>query len=376
MKYYLCCSMILFSLLANAASVKKEMNQAFQSLLKLVPFLTDESKFVARKNSVKIGENLRELESALKKIKHEDKLKADVFFPSMQLLDKNLKDANLAFSLGQKRYAYEKMRTLTAGCIDCHTRLPDSETSSYQEGLNQIEISKFEDSYNLGIGQMIVRQYVDAKNSFTRVLDDRILSKQFQDLLPPLRQILTIELKVKQDPVNMLAIVDHYKKIQGLRVDDKELLKHWESRLKFWAREKHFTGGQGLEDEKDVKKIITEKLEPLLEKPIKGDGEVDYLISAGLLSQYSFKNPESKMAPEILYWLGMIDKYLSEKGYFSTGAYLFKECVFRYPASEVARGCLQNYKDSLLKFSTKGAKLEKEIQAELRELEERIEKKK
>ena len=59
-----------------------------------------------------------------------------------------------------------------------HTRLPSNHSSSFHDGSRLINKSLFTDPYNLGVAQLIVRQYPDAKASFSLALDEGIVKKQ------------------------------------------------------------------------------------------------------------------------------------------------------------------------------------------------------
>ena len=160
-----------------------QMNKAFIVLADLIPFITDRNKFMIKENESSISAKIGELQNAFKTAKHDTLLKGDLFAPSYALINEHLADSVTAFKQGNKDYAHWRLKETTSLCIDCHTRMPPSHASSFQNGELTIDKSKFENIYNLGIAQLIVRRYVDAKETFIRNIDEKLITKDYRDLI-------------------------------------------------------------------------------------------------------------------------------------------------------------------------------------------------
>jgi hypothetical protein len=352
-----------------------QMNKAFIALSDLIPLITDRDQFMEKKNEKLISGKIEELKSAIITAKHDSLIKEDLFAPSYTLINENIAGSHEAFKLGNKDYAHWRLKEITSLCIDCHTRMPISHASSFQNGELTIDETKFENIYNLGIAQLIVRRYTDAKGSFTRSIQDKLIKKEIKDLILPFKQILLIDAKVYKNPDNLIAFMGEYKSREDLPEDVRNSITTWLVRLKHWKGNKILA--VGLKTDKEVERFILKELTPLKKKSIYGGGyDVDLLISSGLLSNYFFENPTSSKAPEISYWLGWAEKYLKRENFFGSGDLFLKQCIKHYPKDPTAKKCLEEYKDSVeFEFSgSAGTSIPKDVQKELDDLEKLIKK--
>ncbi len=369
---------LTISVIALASSTITPMNKAFNSLGELLPYLTDESKFKDKKNEETILQHIKEIDQAFKVAKHGELLKKDIFAPSLALIRDNISNSREAFLNGKKDYAHWRMKEITNQCLDCHTRLPSTHPSSFQEGFQFIDSKKIPDAFNLGITYLIVRQYPEAKTAFTRKIDESFLKSDIKEVMPSLKQLLMIHTKIMKEPEQMLTLITHYETKKGFTQADRELFKSWKERLAVW-KENPATKNP-LDTESETSEFVVKSVKPLFSKDdlYLGKFDVDLLMVSGLLSNYLFENPESKLAPEVLYWIGLSEKYLRREEFFGTGDLLLKECVRRYSLSPVAKKCYQEYKDSMeFEFTgSRGTQIPVEVKKELEELEKLLNKRK
>lgn len=353
-----------------------QMNRAFEALLELVPYLADESEFKEKKNQNFVEQKVQDLRKAFADAKHATLLKEDLFAPSYQTVTESLDESLKSFRTGDKGYAHWRLREITAQCMDCHTRLPPSYASSFQNGQLTIDRSKVGDVYNLGITQMVVRRYVDAKESFTRSIQDRLIKKDITNIDLPFKQIVLIESKVLKQPENLIAFLETYQKNKMIPGELKSRIVVWIKDLQNWKDDSQVKSG--LHTEKDVRAFLDKKLKPLsVEMLYDGSHDVDLLISSGLLSNYFFENPKSTLAPELSFWLGWIETYLKRENFFGSGELFLKQCVRRYPEHPMARLCLDTYKEFIeYQFTgSSGTNLPKDIKDEISQLESLVKKK-
>ena len=352
------------------------MNKAFSSLIELIPYLTDKPKFVEKKNEAFIQEKLMAMSEAFKAANHEALLKQDLFAPSLTMVRENLKNSSEAFKAGNKDYALWRMKEITTQCMDCHTRLPANHPSSFREG-KWIDKSKFSDRYNFGIAQLIARLYPEAKATFTQVVDEAIVKDQIQNVMLPLKQILLIQTKILKEPAAMVTVLKHYQTKKELLEADKALITQWTERLNHWKNSPHL---KPLQEDQQATEFMTKVMKPLFKNDslYVGKFDVDLLIASGLLSNFLFENPQSKLAPDTIYWLGLSEKYLKREDYFGAGELFLKECIIRYPESKIATKCYDEYKESIeFEFTgSRGTDIPKEIDQELESLKKLIDSKK
>lgn len=342
------------------------MNRAFLAVTDLLPFIHEEARFMDKKNEATIKLKLKELNTALKGAKHETMLQHDLFAPSYALITENVNEAVNAFNAGKKSYAHWTLGELTSLCLDCHTRLPESHSSSFQNGELRVDESKFKNPFTLGLAHLIVRRYVDAKNSFTRDIQDKLIKKDFNELKAPFQQILLIETKILKDPGSMELIIDSYMKKELMPESMKTILSQWKKRLAYWKNNP--TLQKGLQSENDLKLFFKARLTPLKQINVFEEGhKVDLLLSSGILSNYFFFNQDTSHAAEISFWMGWIEKRLKREDFFGSGDYFLKQCIRKYPKHPIAKECLKEYKESIeFDFSGSGgthipAEVEKEF---------------
>lgn len=346
-----------------------QMNRAFGALSDLIPFINNREAFTEKKNEKVIDSKIVELQAAFKNAKHEPLLKEDLFAPSYAVINENIANSYEAFKAGKKDYAHWRLKEITNNCLDCHTRLPTSHPSSFQNGELIIDKSKFDNLYNLGIAQLIVRRYVDAKTSFIQTIDDSIIKKDFQNIMLPFKQLLLVETKVLKNPENLISTMNTYARKKEIPEDVRKNLGEWAKRLQHWKG--NSTLNSGLTSEKKVTDFINQSLQPLKKQPSLSDGnDVDLLFASGLLSNYLFENPTSSKAPEISYWLGWAEKHLKRENFFGSGDRFLKQCVKRYPSNPIAKRCLEEYRESVeFEFTgSSGTNIPEDIEKELDEL--------
>lgn len=346
------------------------MNRAFLAVTDLLPFIHDQASFMDKKNEAVIKQKLKELNTAMKSAKHETMLQHDLFAPSYSLITENVNEVVNAFNAEKKSYAHWTLGELTSLCLDCHTRLPESHSSSFQNGELRVDETKLKDPFTLGMAHLIVRRYVDAKNSFTRDIQDKLIKKDFNELKAPFQQILLIETKILKDPASMELIIDSYMKKELMPQSMKTILSQWKERLTYWKNAPILQ--KGLQSENDLKQFFKTRLIPLKQINVFEEGhKVDLLLTSGILSNYFFFNQDTSHAAEISYWMGWLEKRLKREDFFGAGDYFLKQCIRKYPKHPIAKECLKEYKESIeFDFSgSSGTNIPTEVEEEIDELD-------
>jgi hypothetical protein len=361
-------SLMAFSGLVIAGPIL-QMNRAFMAMTDLVPYLSDHEKFIEKKNAPEIEKKIAELQSAFKDVKHDPLIQNDLFAPSYLLINENIIESQKAFKSGNKDYAQWRLKEISTHCLDCHTRLPVNHASSFQNGELTIDEQKFDSTYNLGIAQLIVRRYPDAKTTFTRDIDEHLIKNQMNDIILPFKQLLLIDTKVLKNPKSIKNILTEYRTKKNLPEELKTSLVSWLKRLDHWQNKTVLE--KGLNSEKEVDNFISKEMIPIQKRGFNNGEDVDLLFASGLLSNYMFLNPDSKKNPEISYWLGWAEKRLKRENFFGSGDLFLKQCIKNYPKDPISKKCLEEYKESVeFDFSgSAGTNIPNDVQKELRELE-------
>lgn len=359
---------IFFTITSTYAGPVLQMNNAFHALVELMPFLKDENKFKESGNQKLIDENLQKLKESFRLAGHDTLIKHDLFAPSYALITENIQESANAYSKGKKSYSFWMLNETVSLCMDCHGRLPQSVTSSFQNGELTVDRSKLRDPYDLGVAFMIVRRFVDAKEQFNRSIQDMLIKKEYSKLILPFQDILMIELKINKDPAAMISIINDYLKKGNLPYEVNKELTGWKKRLSLWKSTK-------IESESQLQVFLKTRLLPLKEKnTFDDDYKVDLLLASGLLSNYFFENQDTPSAAQLSFWLGWIEKRLKKEKFLSSGDMFLKQCIRKYPGHPIASTCLQEYKESVeFDFTgSSGTAIPDEIQSEINNLDKLV----
>jgi hypothetical protein len=365
-------ALIFFLLISNLvwAVPIQQMNRALNAMTVLVPFIADKESFLQKKNEAIIMEQLNQIQATFKSVKHDPMIKNDIFSPSYKLIHQNLQESIKSFKTNKKDYAHWRLKELTSLCIDCHTRIPATKSSSFELGKLSINPKNFKTSYSFGIAQLIVRRYNDAKSSFTQAIDEKLIKGDFDDLIDPFKQILLIDAKVLKNPSDMSLYIQHYLTKEKIPLGVQTRLQAWEKHLRVWNSKKYPTNE--FKTDEDVKAFLTRIAEPIKQKAsFEDEFDVDMLMISGLLSNYLFTHPNTPLAPDLNYWIGFSEKYLKHENFFGSGDLFFKQCILKYPNHPMAKNCLQDYKESVtFEFSgSSGTHIPQEILSEIEQLE-------
>lgn len=358
--------LIVISFGAMAAPIL-QMNKAFISLQDLLPVILDSEKFKDKKNAAVIEKEITNLGEAFKLAGHDPLIKHDLFAPSYEMIRNNMAEAKTSFANGHKDYSRWLLKETVSVCLDCHTRIPKEHTSSFETGELTIN-QRQKDPYLLGLSSLIVRRYVDAKNYFLRQIQDQLIAKDSSNLIQPFQQILLIEAKIMRDPKGMIAVINDFQTNKDLPATIKDELTEWKKHLEAWKDEPALTKAPA--DDKAIEKFIKNRLIPLQKKSFIDAHKVDMLFASGVLSNYFFIHQDSKIAPDLSYWLGWIEKRLKREDFLSSGDLFLKQCIRRYPKSKRAKDCLKEYEESIeFDFSgSRGTEIPEDVTKELSEL--------
>lgn len=366
------CVFILFSQSVSAVPTK-EMNTAFNALVDLIPYMNSSSEFREKKNEILILEKLQVLQTSFKKAKHENILKQDVFAPSYKLINEYFEGSITAFKKGRKDYTQWRLREFSSLCIDCHTRMPTSHTPSFKSEHYTIETTKLTNKYDIGLAQLIVRRYIDSRKNFIQEIDSRMKASKEDKITDVFKQVLLIDLKVLQDPQNAKSFLASYLSKKEVSATTKRVLTDWQKGIDQLIQNKTLL--TGIADEAQLKNFINKELIPL-EKGGAYDNvhDIHLLTSSGVLSHFLFENPQSKLAPEISFWIGWIEKRLKRENFFSSGDLFLKQCIQRYPSHPMAKKCLKEYEESVeFDFTgSSGSHIPAEVLQELEQLKKLI----
>jgi hypothetical protein len=339
-------------------------------ILDLQPYLYSKESFVADENKKIVSDQLQEFASLAEQLKKHDRLQTPGFKIPAMIIVKELRDVNEAYQAGHREYAWRSLRSTLNSCTQCHTQV------SQAAGRKQAPIWKFEnqklpkDPMELADFWFMIRAYDKAFEQFSRVVEGygKEMNDQFQ-LRKALRHILTISLRIDQNPETALNYLNQLKNI-------KIFPKYLRDDIQVWKNELTNLHTLPPMDTRTVSVITLQNLiEDLFRSayPIPREGrskEVAMEYGSGLLFEFVNQRPK-EVTQRMYYWLGISTIELNRFDFTSFGDTFLKECIEDFAPTPVSEECYEALKDNWI-FGYSGSAgifLPKSNKEELKRLE-------
>lgn len=353
-----CSSLIGANLIAAEKSVPQDQAQAkavmsnvYDSYVKIIPYAYSSKNLCTdlknKKEKEELLKNLNDLSVFFKSAKHAEFFQKPGFKPSLAAITNHIDETIISVESDSFIFAQKRLNVIGALCVTCHSQLPESVSkNAFRENIIREKRERFDSNFSYANYLYLVRRFDESKEYFNKSIDEAlsVSGKNInQEVATSLRKILSIDTKIQFNYAKTLAFIEKWSKDSRLSLSDRKTVVRWGESLKGW---KDF-------DPKSIKsmpKFIEKHLSPLdLKKEIifSGEEDVTLLISSGVLLNYLVENPNSDLAPEILYWLSLSEHRMGQSYFFSLGDLYLKDCIRKYPSSPYAKKCYQEYADSI-----------------------------
>lgn len=372
---------LLFCLQIQAAEPKKMvdsktrvlMNEFLAELMALKKFMVSEDKFVDPKNNTEISLHLKAFAKLAKNASHDPTLSKPNFKFSRQILENHIAETERVFRLGLKPYARWQLASTVNVCMSCHTQSPISSVAfkdfnnfkTFSSEFDQAEFLFATQSYDkaLELYNKIIAGY--PKNQFR--------SDQIETAL---KRELTYYSRIKRDPQQGINSIKANLKNKELPEYLQRNLNAWNLQYENWQSlpfidPKSATDKQIVDfAKKNIKAPMTSKMMDATDPQL-----VTYLRISGLLYEYLQAHPQSKVTPDILYWLAICDRSIDSNFFYSLADLYLRECITKYPTAPIARECFKEFKTQLIFGYTgsRGTSIPPEVKRDLNELKKLIE---
>lgn len=352
----------LTSLLLNSAlavdSVKENeekveakgiMGGVHDSFLKVIPYVySDEDSVETLKKDpqkkTELLKNLNDLSVMFQNAKHIQYLQRPGFRPSLETMNAHLEDTINAVTYNNYAFAQKRLTALTSLCISCHSQLSSTGAmNAFGVELNKSKRENFDTDYAFGNYLFLVRDFSGAETYLLAALEKALKESRTHELYNSLRRVMSIHTKISFNYEKAKKYTAEYSVRAGMPILAKEMLVSWDKSLLDW---KDF-------DPKtvtDITKFIQKHLSPLEEmNEVTGSGKNDItlLVASGVLSKFLNDNPKTAKAPEILYWLSVAEKRLSNTYFFTLSDLYLKDCIKLYPKNAYAKKCYKLYETGI-----------------------------
>jgi hypothetical protein len=351
-----CINLAKAQITQGEVETKRVMNEAYESYLKLIPYIYSEEKSfenLSKKDTDEIISKLDTLSKVFKNAKHVDYLKGVGFRPTLDSINNHLEDTIIAFKGKNKFFAKERLKAIGSLCVSCHSGLSDRVSeNAFGDALSKIEKKSFDSDYSYANYLYLVRRFSDAKSFYQQSIRFNIkkIKENSGDIVTinkelknSLLKVISIYTKVALNPseaLRFLKSIDSDLKIVPTLYTSSSRYK---KSLEIW---KHFE----VKGVKDINAFIKNYLEPLeqnSDKILNGDEDITLLISSGVLSKYLNDHMKSDETPAILYWLSIAERRLSSGYFFSLSDLYLKECIKSYSSSPFAKKCYDEYENQI-----------------------------
>lgn len=354
------------------AEVKPLMNQMFNEIFNLKPYIVSETAFNDPKNAEKIGNSLKHMIEISKNVNHEMKIKRSGFEISGKVLNQQLRETEMVFRAGNKDYALWMLKSTMSVCMNCHTQVPSVSTHFTTLNQGHILTNPFEEAEFL----FIIRNFDEAMNLYAQAMQgypknvvpvnnlEKTLSRQLfyyvrvRRNMVDLAKVLETNLKNKDLPKGLRT------KMEGLKA----------AALKMKADSyPTFTSAQ----ENELRKYVEETLKEELSGNFSFDNPqrtIQYLKVSSILYEYLENNPGTHLKPDILYWLSFCEARFSHQLSYSMPELYLKQCVVEFPKNPVAKKCLKEYQElvTMAYTGTSGTHMPAEIEKELKVMQDLV----
>jgi tetratricopeptide (TPR) repeat protein len=332
------------------AQAKAVMSNVYDSYVKIIPYAYSTKnifgEFKNKKEKAELLKNLTDLSQFFKSAKHAELFQRPGFRPSLEAITNHLDETIMSVESDSFIFAQKRLNVIGALCVTCHSQLPESVSkNAFRDNIKE-KRERFDSDFAYANYLYLVRRFDDSKKYFEKAINTALgtsTRSANQEVLASLRKIVSIDTKIKFNYEGARASIEKWEKDSRLSINDRKILKRWIDSLKLWK-------GFDPSSIKSMPSFIEKNLSPLdMKKEIifTGEEDVTLLISSGVLFNFLVENPDSALAPEILYWLSLAEHRMGQSYFFSLGDLYLKDCIRKYPSSPYAKKCYQEYADSI-----------------------------
>lgn len=328
---------------------KAVMGGVYETFIKVIPYVysDEESLLVLKKDPAKKEEllkNLDDLSTFFKSARHVEYFQRPGFRPSLETMNDHLADTINSVNSNNFIFAQKRLSALTSLCISCHSQLsPKGQENAFSALINKAKREDFKSDHDYGNYLYLIRNFNESEKFLDLAIERALKESRSHELYSSLRRMISIYTKISFDYDKAKSFTGKYKGNEQMPKLAKEMVTSWDLGLDEW---KTFKPGKV----DNIDKFIKTHLSPLEEvKELAGEGKNDItlLVASGVLSKFLNDHPKTKNTPEILYWISVAERRLSNTYFFTISDLYLKDCVKLYSKSPYARKCYNLYENNV-----------------------------
>lgn len=327
---------------------KAIMGGVYESFVKVIPYVYSDDDTVAtlRKDPAQKTEllkNLTNLSEFFKSARHVEYFQRPGFRPSLETMNSHLSDTINSLESDNFAFAQKRLTAVTSLCITCHSQLSaQGAANAFGDAIAKTKRADFPNDFAYGNYLYLVREFDESQKYFELSIEKALKESKTNELYTSLRRIISVHTKISFNESKARTFVDKYRKNPALPMLASSTLNSWSNSLDKWK-------GFDPKKIKSIDQFIKTHLAPLeeLKEFTTGDNDITLLVASGVLSKFLNDNPKTKSAPEILYWLAIAERRLSNTYFFTLSDLYLKDCIKLYPASPFAKKCYKQYEETI-----------------------------
>jgi hypothetical protein len=366
---------LILSITTLAKKTEKQvMNEVAKSFVKLIPYMSDVTKFKEKESEKEIKDRLQFILNAFKTSGHVDKFKKTEFKATYNVMVEHLDETIESFDTNHKVFAYKKLKATGQLCMSCHNMVKGGK-KGFVKDIGKVKSDDFANKYDYAEFLYLTKDYRKADRNYrkwTEFVTSKVTSKNsladdivFKSAI----KVMTINLAVYFTPKKGRDFLNRTLQINSLTPSLKSEFRAWNDALIPWMNWKR----PSTISKTYLYDFIKKHLEPL-EK----DGEImvnsevlpTLLITKGLMDKYLQNSSRDESVAVAMYWKSVAERLVGFSYFFSLADMQLKSCIKDYPKSKIAKKCYAEYeKQMILGFSgSAGTNLPSDVKAELKSL--------
>lgn len=358
---------------AYSKPLKTRMAQFLEQMMQLKKYSVSEKDFVEPKNAEDISRHLKEFSTLTQEAKHDLALSQGHFKFSEEVLNDHIVETERMFNSGNKYFARWRLAATVSICTSCHVQLPTNHSAHLELKDPQFFSSTFDQAEFL----FSAHDFDQALGLYDKVLKDNTKTViQDQNKSAALERELTYFIRVKRNPTMAIKRFELFQKNKNISESDQARIKVWIEQLlkiqkKKWPNPSTSSEKQLISYARDS---INEEW-PTEVMQVDQPELVPYLFVSGLLYEFLQSHPRSGATAEVLYWLAVCERSISDHFFYSLADLYLRECITQYPASNIASRCYSDYELEVMAgyAGSSGMSIPPEVRADLVRLKKKVE---
>lgn len=363
----------------RADDLRSIMHDFYQKIIELRPALQSLETFSTSQNQKIVLDDVHGFQDRLKQIQDDSALKDSGRSALVTLFQDHLHEVEKSLARRDLQRSYQSVRQTTEFCFACHTRLPQDQTPQ----LDWKQDLKAQDPNNALVTAdfyFVTRRYEYSINIYDHLLRSYPNSVlKAEDLSEVYRRKLLVFARVWRAPQRAITNLNADLDNSQLPLNQRREIEVWIKSFGSWLKSEKKSGMGDKDSQWNQKKRVKFARQILKEtESYRGpSGMQPFLVSllraSGLLYEGLGKSSlATQDRAEILYYLGKVERVLSQSSFLLLSDLYLKECVHLAPATQWGPRCLVEYKTFLAWRYPQASSIPKDIQAELKELDQEL----